>query len=605
MIRTISLQRALLVMVGAALLSGIIPTGIALDRRLAAALETRVRAELAVAPRVLADRNAASADAMMMHAKEFAHIPELAEALARHDRAGVLQIADAARDDISTGIPVVVGATGESWTGPALDTSIIARTRAGQMPVAILGNARQINSVALAPVHHSGQWVGAAGVAVAIDEQMAEILAGLTRSEVVIVATKNHSAVVSTLDPAGTAGVLPALASGNSDTLIHEVLVGGRRLLVVAAPLESAGSVVFVRKMDDELSMLPQLRRMILLSAFGALLLALALGTLFATRISRPVRQLSSAASAMGAGDFGAPLPRSRIREVAHVAATFGEMREALSARLADLRTSNAALQDRSVRLAALQSDMLQRERLAATGRLVVHLAHEIRNPVATVRNCLELIRRRVRSDPEACEFADLATDELLRMHELAEQMLDLNRPRDPAVERAHAGAVAREVQKLATAGVSSRTLEIAVEESDVFEAAIAPDALKQVLINLVQNAREAMELDAAARSVPSRIVISVALTGETAVVEVRDNGPGIPEDVLPRIFDPFFTTKNAVRGIGLGLFVAEGLVRTAGGRLSAGNRSDDTGAWFRIELPVARAAKTDSYRLTASEVAS
>jgi two-component system C4-dicarboxylate transport sensor histidine kinase DctB len=70
-------------------------------------------------------------------------------------------------------------------------------------------------------------------------------------------------------------------------------------------------------------------------------------------------------------------------------------------------------------------------------------------------------------------------------------------------------------------------------------------------------------------------------------MVDVADDGPGIPADVLPRIFDPFFTTKGAVHGVGLGLFVAEGLVRTAGGRLTATNRAAG-GAQFHLELPAA-----------------
>ena len=135
----------------------------------------------------------------------------------------------------------------------------------------------------------------------------------------------------------------------------------------------------------------------------------------------------------------------------------------------------------------------MQRDRLAATGRLVAQLAHEIRNPVASLRNCLELIRRRVDHDPEAREFVDLAIDELLRMHELAEQMLDVNRPRDRQVQSCLPTAAAREVARLTTAGIPSDLLEVRVEGDPAIEAAVAPDALKQVLLNLVQNAREAL----------------------------------------------------------------------------------------------------------------
>ena len=69
--------------------------------------------------------------------------------------------------------------------------------------------------------------------------------------------------------------------------------------------------------------------------------------------------------------------------------------------------------------------------------------------------------------------------------------------------------------------------------------------------------------------------------------VEVEDNGSGIPADVLPQVFDAFFTTKAAVRGVGLGLFVAEGILSAYGGRISATNAADG-GAVFRIDLPAA-----------------
>jgi signal transduction histidine kinase len=298
------------------------------------------------------------------------------------------------------------------------------------------------------------------------------------------------------------------------------------------------------------------------------------------------VRQLAVAAQGMTDGDFEATLPDSRIREVQRVATTFDSMRRALAARLAELRGANEALVDRNARLTALQADLMQRDRLAASGRLVTQLAHEIRNPVANLRNCLELIRRRVVDDAEAREFTDLAIDELLRMHELAEQMLDLNRPRDGGAQRSHAVNVAREVATLSSLGDSlwKTTVTSSVHESTT--VALSPDALKQILFNLVQNAREAMNLAPRTDS-NSTIEIAVTYDGNDVAIEVRDRGPGIPEANLSRVFDPFFTTKDAVHGVGLGLFVAEGLVRSAGGKLSAGNR-DGGGAWFRVQLPPA-----------------
>jgi signal transduction histidine kinase len=311
---------------------------------------------------------------------------------------------------------------------------------------------------------------------------------------------------------------------------------------------------------------------------------ALLLGAWMSARISRPARKLADAAQAMARGSFDAPLPHSRIDEVARVAAQFADMRATLARQMAELRDANEALAERNARLVTLQADLMQRDRLAATGRLVANLAHEIRNPVANLRNLLELIRRRASDDPQVRDYAELAIDELLRMHELAEQMLDLNRPRDPKSQRTDAPAVAREVARLATAGAGADEIEVVVDGTATRPAAVAPDALKQVLLNLVQNAREAVRQNGG--GVP-RIAIDIRDADDGILIRVSDNGPGVPAELRTRIFDPFFTTKSAVDGVGLGLFVAEGLVRSAGGRLALDENARD-GATFIIELPAA-----------------
>jgi two-component system C4-dicarboxylate transport sensor histidine kinase DctB len=107
----------------------------------------------------------------------------------------------------------------------------------------------------------------------------------------------------------------------------------------------------------------------------------------------------------------------------------------------------------------------------------------------------------------------------------------------------------------------------------------LAPDVLKQVLLSLVQNAREAMPDGGA-------VEVTQEESASGVRIAVADEGPGIPDDVLPRVFDPFFTTKGEAHGVGLGLFIAEGLVRRSGGRLLAGRRADGPGARFVIELP-------------------
>jgi signal transduction histidine kinase len=577
---TLTLQRALLATVSVAILAGMVPAALTLDHRLASALETRARLDLSLAPRVLADRNGSTADMLMMHAKDFAHVDGLAEALARNDHEQTLALVDKARLTLGN-IAIVVGPDGRSWTGPPVDSALIALTRAGKMPVVVRQAGDAIEHVALAPVVRDGHWVGAAGLLAPVDAGAAGVLSGLTRSDVVILSARDGSAAATTLDTTTTRALVDAVRAGaltgNATDGAHDIVAGAQRRLVVTAPLGDAGIV------------LPELRRVALISAVAALVLALTLGGLVAARVARPVELLSEAAQAIAEGEFGAPLPASRIHEVKRVSETFDVMRQALALRLAELRRANDELVDRNARMTALQADLMQRDRLTATGRLVAQLAHEIRNPVANLRNCLELIRRRVNDDPEAREFTDLAIDELLRMHELAEQMLDLNRPRAGWTQRCCPAAVAREVATLSSLGQTRGRVTVTSADADDAMVPLAPDALKQVLVNLVQNARDALHaIPPSESAVIDDIDIALATSGADMSIEVRDRGPGIREDIRTRIFDPFFTTKDAMHGVGLGLFVAEGLVRTAGGRLSAGNRHGG-GAWFRVELPLVR----------------
>jgi signal transduction histidine kinase len=579
----VTLQRALLASIILALLAGLVPAGVSLHRRLERELVARARAELAVAPRVVADRTAAAGDAMMMHAKEVAAMPALVASLVRRDRpqAEVL-VADAARS-LGDADGVIILRSGELWRGPARALIHLDATRRGEMPVAIIADANRLFAVALAPVRRDGTWLGAAGVVRAIDAATANGLAAVTRSDVVILAA---SAVVASTMPDTLAHAVASAAGALSDDDLRtrDLSVGARRFLTTRARLGDAGQVLFARDLGRELAVLPQLRRVAGASAAAALGLSLLLAGVLVARLTRSVRSLADAADRVAAGDFSSRLRPSRIRELRRVAAAFDAMRHALSARLVDLENANAGLAEHSARLGALQAELIQRDRLAAASHLVAQLAHEIRNPVANLRNCLEVIRKRLAHDERGREFADLAIDELLRMHQMAEQLLDLNRPRDPSVRACDAAEVAGEVAALATAGVPESELSVTVERSGAVCARIAPDALKQVLLNVVRNAHEAIT----ARGGRGEIRIGVDRRNASVVITVRDDGPGVPAELRDRIFDPFVSTKVAVHGVGLGLYVAEGLVRTAGGRITASDNEGAPGACFRIELPVA-----------------
>jgi signal transduction histidine kinase len=580
---SISLYRILLLLLTGVFVVALVPAGIALDRRLSSELEQKARDDLSMAPKIMADRNATVGGALMMHAKEMAQAEGLPSALAAADTARASRLAEEARVDELEEI-ILVGPEGDSWAGPEVGATLIEQTRLGQMPVAFVTAVGQPFAVSLAPVMEGDAWMGAAGVARALDEAFAATLAGLTRAEVVILAPDGSVPAMAAADSALGASVADSTEAWKGDGAVHTlVMPDDRTYWVTAASLDEAGTVLFATDAAARLAVLPALRRGALIAGGIALGLALVMAAFAASLTVRPVRTLARAADRLAEGDFDAPVEGSMILEVDRVSAAFRNMRQALATKLDELEAANRELLDRQEKLKQLQAEMIQRDRLVASGKLVTELAHEIRNPVANVRNCLEVIRRRL-DDDELRQFAELAMGELLRLHSLAEQTLDLNRPVDPEASTCDPDSVVRLVLELFRTGVESGGVDIHTGGSAGGEAAIAPDALKQVLLNVLQNAREAM---------PEGGEIRVHLERRDGIIAlaVEDSGPGIAPDVLPRVFDPFFTTKGDVHGVGLGLFVAEGIVRRYGGRLVVANRTDVAGAALRIELPAVRPA--------------
>ena len=574
---TVSLQRTLLGLVLLVLVVGLVPAGVLLDRRLLDSLEDGVRSELLAAPLVLEDRFQNQAGMRMMHAREISASEILTTAIREADTTGAVEEAALISDAFPGELPVVIGPDGASWAGPMMPAEVVDATKAGEMPVLVVQALDELGTVALAPVGMPEQWAGAAGVWVPMAAEEAIQLSALTRSDVLITAPDGAlGAYTGRAEPAmGLFNLLSALPDSEA---VEQLTLEGERYLVVTAGVPGGARVTFVRALSEEFAIVPALCSVgLLVLAFSALL-ALVVGGWLATRLARPVRALAEAAQQITEGNFEAPVKHSAVSEVDQVASAFEVMRDALAARIAELSEANEALEDRQARLGMLHAELVQRDRLSAAARLLAQLAHEVRNPVASVRNCLEILRRRVAHDPEARDFADRAIDELLRMHELAEHMLDLHRPRDQEGD-CDAVAVAEEVAHLVRIGLGDRGVTVTVESDGPVQVPIPTDALKQVLLNLVQNAQDAL-------GAAGNIDIRVESDGERGTLVVTDDGPGIEDSVLPHVFDPFFTTKADVRGVGLGLFTADGLARTHGGRIIARNRAEGTGAELTVEMP-------------------
>jgi two-component system sensor histidine kinase HydH len=217
-------------------------------------------------------------------------------------------------------------------------------------------------------------------------------------------------------------------------------------------------------------------------------------------------------------------------------------------------------------------------ERLYAAWQLSAGLAHEIRNPLASITGAAGILKRGHASGENRRDCLDIIEKETHRLNRLLSSFLDFARPRAPRFQRVELLSVFESVIGLAQHADGAAGIELLLEvEESLPELRCDPEQLKQVLLNLMINAIQATEGQGVVR-------LHAAVAADRLLIEVRDQGRGIPPAERDRIFDPFFTTKE--HGTGLGLAVAAKIVEQHGGLLAAENNAD-RGMTFRVEFPL------------------
>ena len=222
----------------------------------------------------------------------------------------------------------------------------------------------------------------------------------------------------------------------------------------------------------------------------------------------------------------------------------------------------------------ALERQLSRSENLAAMGRLTATLAHEIKNPLAIIRGSA---KRLAKLDSEAQHMADSVVEEVDRLTRTVGRYLQFARSTPQANGTGDAaGALTATLDLLEGEFIQRRCLLIREGDFAVAQVALDEESLKQVYLNLVLNALEAI-------GEGGTVHVTIARDTAHLRIEVRDDGPGIPADVLRRLGEPFQTTKAA--GTGLGLFLCRRLVASAGGALEV-DSPPDGGARVRLRFP-------------------
>lgn len=221
---------------------------------------------------------------------------------------------------------------------------------------------------------------------------------------------------------------------------------------------------------------------------------------------------------------------------------------------------------------------MKRTERLYAIGQLSAGLAHEIRNPLASLSGAIGILRRNPSAIEKRSECLDIMNKECQRLNNLLTSFLDYAKPRPPRLLKIDISSVLDSVIGLVSHTLDQKTISLRKETAlqlPVVEC--DPELLKQVLVNLLINAIQASPNG-------GEILLQARIRGSDLIIQVRDQGSGVSSENLDKIFDPFFTTKE--HGTGLGLSVAYQIVEQFGGNLTA-EKNPDNGMTFSVLLPM------------------
>ncbi|MBL9126294.1 MAG: hypothetical protein JNL97_01545 [Verrucomicrobiales bacterium] len=234
---------------------------------------------------------------------------------------------------------------------------------------------------------------------------------------------------------------------------------------------------------------------------------------------------------------------------------------------------------------ARIQAERLleRREKLATLGTLTAGIAHEIRNPLTSLKARLYTLEKHLDDAPLARRDTDIIASEIDRLERVVNEALSFARPAEPVFEAIEVVPLLRDVRDLISSGTPAITWRLEGSERGI-KVRADRGHMKQVLINLVRNAMEAVGESGTVtlRGVPCRVV-SRGSEAECVRIEIADTGPGIPPEVERRLYDPFFSTKE--HGTGLGLATAARIVEQHGGRLEHRTRVGE-GTTFVVVLP-------------------
>jgi signal transduction histidine kinase len=289
--------------------------------------------------------------------------------------------------------------------------------------------------------------------------------------------------------------------------------------------------------------------------------IAVGLGLMMTTWVLinlRPLRRLQHAARRVAAGDYGNRIEEKGPAEVADLAR--------------ELNTMARAVEER-------ERELVRSERLAAVGKMAAMITHEVRNPLSSIGLNTELLEDEVQGNTEARDLVRAIHREVDRLTAITEEYLSFARMPKPKIQAEAINPMVGALAAFVQPDLAAKQVKLVVELGPGDPIALVDGAqMRQCLINLVRNASEAL-----ATRGSGTVKLRTRVVGDRVMIDVEDDGVGIPPDVLPRLFDPFFSTKEG--GSGLGLALTQQIVKDHGGDLSV-QSTVGSGTTFTVSVP-------------------
>jgi signal transduction histidine kinase len=309
--------------------------------------------------------------------------------------------------------------------------------------------------------------------------------------------------------------------------------------------------------------------------SLAGLALGAAIVWLLVRRLTEPLRQLRDSAEAVGRGDFSHRIDIQSKDELGELAAVFNQMTGNLQKSLAQLEKTVEILR-------ATQAQLSHSEKLSAVGEFVAGVAHELNNPLTALIGYAELLQMSQVSDDDRTSLQRISSS-AERCHKIVQSLLSFARQHPPERKLANVNALVDGVIEILIYELRTNNIKVEKELSPQLPRLLLdPHQIQQVFLNIVNNARQAIE----AHRARGLIRITTSVAGHSVRITFQDDGPGISEENLARIFNPFFTTKPVGKGTGLGLSLSYGIIQEHGGSITAASKLGH-GTTFIIDLPI------------------